>query len=74
MSRTKGDRTKLVAAKTKSDSLRTTVPSFIVKAMELDEGDSLSWKIESIPDHLISIKVIKDETSAVDDAFEVRRG
>ncbi len=72
MSRTKGETTKLVNAKTSSDSLRTTVPSFIVKAMELGEGDTLSWKIESLTEGLITVKVIKTEDSDVEANHVVR--
>ena len=74
MSRTKGETTKLVNAKTSSDSLRTTVPSFIVKAMELGEGDNLSWKIESLTELLITVKVIKSGDSAVEATRVVRSG
>ena len=74
MPRTKGETTKLVNAKTSSDSLRTTVPSFIVKAMELGEGDTLSWKIESLTECLITVKVIKSGDSAVEATRVVRSG
>ena len=74
MSRTKGETSKLVNAKTSSDSLRTTVPSFIVKAMELDEGDNLSWKIESLTELLITVKVIKSGDSAVEATHVDRSG
>jgi bifunctional DNA-binding transcriptional regulator/antitoxin component of YhaV-PrlF toxin-antitoxin module len=35
--------TTLTKATTKSDSLRTTVPSYIVKLFELKEGDKIIW-------------------------------
>ncbi len=64
MSRTKGDRTKLVAAKTKSDSLRTTVPSSIVRQLKLGIGDELDWQIESIDEKTIRIHVIKGKNGS----------
>ncbi|MHB8560818.1 MAG: AbrB/MazE/SpoVT family DNA-binding domain-containing protein [Thermoplasmataceae archaeon] len=57
MARTKGDTTKLVSAKTKSDSLRATVPSSIVRVLKLDEGDELHWEIKSIEDGIIVVKI-----------------
>ena len=55
MSRTKGETTKLVSAKTSSDSLRATVPSFIVKTLHLEAGDELEWEIESIESTFVII-------------------
>jgi hypothetical protein len=59
MPRTKGETTKLVNAKTSSDSLRVTVPSFIVKTLRLETGDELSWEIESLDEKTIRVHVIK---------------
>ena len=59
MARTKGNSTKLVLAKTESNSLRATVPSFIVKTMHLSVGDELDWEIESFKDGIIRITVAK---------------
>lgn len=59
MPRTKGDRTKLVAAKTKSDSLRTTVPSSIVRQLQLAIGDELDWQIESIESGLVKVRIVR---------------
>jgi len=42
---TKGDITKLISAKRETDSLRTTVPSSIVRVMKLKEGDELQWEL-----------------------------
>lgn len=61
MPRTKGDRTKLVAAKTKSDSLRTTVPSSIVRQLQLDIGDELDWQIESIELGVVKVRIVKSK-------------
>ena len=57
MARTKGETTKLVNAKTSSDSLRTTVPSFIVKTLHLEAGDELEWVIESIEQGSVKIRI-----------------
>ena len=57
MPRTKGETTKLVNAKTSSDSLRATVPSFIVKTLHLEAGDELEWEIESIEQGSVKIRI-----------------
>ena len=59
MSRSKGETTKLVIAKTSSDSMRATVPSFIVKTLHLEAGDELEWEIESLKKSTIKITVVK---------------
>ena len=60
MPRTKGETTKLVSAKTSSDSLRATVPSFIVKTLHLEAGDELEWGIESIEKSIVTVKIKKN--------------
>lgn len=42
----KGETTTLTLAKTKSESLRTTVPISIVRQFNLKSGDCISWKFE----------------------------
>lgn len=64
MPRTKGETTKLVNAKTRSDSLRTTVPSFIVKTLHLESGDELSWEIESLDEKTLRVHVIKGKNGS----------
>ena len=66
MARMKGDRTNLVTAKTKSDSLRTTVPSSIVKVMKLDAGDQFEWEIVSLSDKTFKVTVVKAEENESD--------
>ena len=63
MPRTKGETTKLVNAKTSSDSLRATVPSFIVKTLRLEAGDELEWEIESIEQGSVRIRVKRSRES-----------
>jgi hypothetical protein len=41
-----GETTKLTLAKTKSESLRTTVPMSIVRQFNLKAGDKMGWKFE----------------------------
>jgi antitoxin component of MazEF toxin-antitoxin module len=41
-----GARTKLTAAVSKKESLRTTVPRSIVQQLNLTSGDSLDWQLE----------------------------
>jgi len=62
MARTKGDITKLVSAKKETDSLRTTVPSSIVRVMKLKEGDELQWEIKSMEKGLIQVTTTKAAT------------
>ena len=64
MSRTKGETTKLVNAKTSSDSLRVTVPSFIVKTLHLEAGDELEWEIESIEFGTVKVRIVKSKNIA----------
>ncbi len=61
MARTKGETTKLVNAKTSSDSLRATVPSFIVKTLHLEAGDELEWQIESIELGTVKVQIVKSK-------------
>lgn len=42
-----GETTTLTKAHTKTQSLRTTVPSGIIKQFNLKEGDILEWKIRA---------------------------
>lgn len=61
MPRTKGEMTKLVNAKTSSDSLRATIPSFIVKSLHLEAGDKLEWEIESIEQGSVKITIRRNQ-------------
>lgn len=72
MVRIRGETTKLVKVKAKSDSLRTTIPSFIVKVMNLSEGDLLSWKIESLTETLITVKVVRDKDMSIKKEYTVK--
>jgi len=50
-----GETTKLTFAKTKSESLRTTVPMSIVKQFDLKAGDKIGWKLEVRNNEMIII-------------------
>ncbi len=50
-----GQRTVLSKANTQSSSLRTTVPSGIVKQFDLKVGDALDWKIDIKDNKLVII-------------------
>lgn len=47
---TRGEKTILTKANTKSDSLRTTLPKGVANQFELKEGDSVYWEIRPSPD------------------------
>lgn len=50
-----GETTSLTRASTKSDSLRTTVPSGIVKQFGLKEKGRLNWEITAKDNKLVII-------------------
>lgn len=43
--RTASDRSAATAARPGSDSVRTTIPAFVVKKMGLVVGDALEWDV-----------------------------
>ena len=63
MAKSKGETTKLVIARSKSDSLRITVPSFIVKVFHLSTGDEFKWELESLDEKIIKVVIIKGSDS-----------
>jgi bifunctional DNA-binding transcriptional regulator/antitoxin component of YhaV-PrlF toxin-antitoxin module len=58
MSKMKKGITKVVVAKTESESLRTTIPSHIVTLMGLKEKDSIEW-IHSIEGNRVIVTIKK---------------
>ncbi len=55
-----GERTILTKATPKSNSLRTTVPIFIVKQFGLNDGDMLDWELRVVGGELsIIVKPVK---------------
>ena len=61
MARNKGDKTKLVSAGIKTDSLRTTVPGSIVRQMKLNARDQLEWQIESLDPGVIRVTIVRSQ-------------
>lgn len=59
MARTKEDRTKLIIVRSETNSLRTTIPSSIVRQMKLNVGDELEWQIESLQPAVIKVTIIR---------------
>lgn len=53
----KGQITSLNRANKNSGSLRTTVPSSIIKQFDLNEGDKLRWKLEAIKKNEIIVRL-----------------
>lgn len=58
-----GQTTSLNKANKTSASLRTTVPSGIIKQFELEEGDHLAWKIghDENKDFIVVVRPMKKE-------------
>lgn len=52
----RGQATSLTKANKTSESLRTTVPSSVIKQFDLKEGDKLIWRFET-DKHGIFIKI-----------------
>ena len=52
-------KTKVTKANTKSDSLRTSIPKQIVQALNLNDGDSVDWRLNLIDGEIV-ITVVKD--------------
>jgi len=56
----RGQITSLTKANKTSESLRTTVPSSVIKQFDLNEGDMLRWKFETDENGLfVKIEPIK---------------
>ena len=62
MGRMKGNTTTLSLAVSKSDSLRTTVPTHIVSQFKLKAGGKLDWNLEVVDGKL---KIIITPTEGV---------
>lgn len=60
MARTRGTETIIGSATSKTKSLRTTIPVFVVQQMELDEGDHLNWKVDKQNDTWIAVITKKE--------------
>ena len=56
----KGHKTRLVPANPSSGSLRTTVPSGIVRDLGLERGDSVRWVVRARADGKLVVEVEKE--------------
>ncbi len=57
---TRGHVTNLAKATSKSESLRTTVPSGVVRDLDLQLGDRLRWVVEARGDGTLVARVEKE--------------
>ena len=48
MPRTPADETKVAAARSRSVSMRTTIPAHITKQMGMEVGDTLVWELDKV--------------------------
>ena len=54
MARMKGTLTAISSARSASDSLRTTIPVFVVSQMDLTAKDQLEWKVDKLGDEWVA--------------------
>ena len=64
----RGQITSLTRANKNSESLRTTVPSSVIKQFDLKEGDQLRWRFETYKkgDIFVKIEPIRGESTGKD--------
>ncbi len=62
----RGQTTSLTKANKTSESLRTTVPSSVIKQFDLKEGDKLRWQFETDKKGVIFVKLepLKDSSDS----------
>ena len=53
----RGQITSLTKANKNSESLRTTVPSSVIKQFDLKEGDMLRWQLEATKKNVFVVKL-----------------
>lgn len=59
MSRGNGTDTTVQSATSKSKSLRTTLPTFVVQKLKIKEGDDLNWDVDKNGKNWIAILKVK---------------
>lgn len=60
----RADETKLHSASTSGNSLRTTVPSFIISTLSLEKGDILRWEIkEEGSEKYLKVRCVSGESN-----------
>jgi hypothetical protein len=64
----RGQITSLTKANKTSESLRTTVPSSVIKQFDLREGDKLRWQFETnkIGEIFVKIEPVRGESTGED--------
>lgn len=64
----RGQITSLTKANKTSDSLRTTVPSSVIKQFDLREGDKLRWQFETnkMGEIFVKIDPVREESTVKD--------
>jgi len=69
----RGQTTSLTKANKTSESLRTTVPSSVIKQFDLREGDKLRWLFETNNKREIFVKIepIRRESTEKDEMGEL---
>jgi hypothetical protein len=50
-----GEKTRLAKAQSKSDSIRSTIPSGIATHLKLNEGDWIDWSLEIVKNELVAV-------------------
>lgn len=50
--------TKVTKANSKSQSLRTSIPKLIVQALDLENGDSVDWRLNLVNGEIV-ITIVK---------------
>lgn len=55
MGRMRGTETSVSSAKSASDSLRTTIPMFVTKRLDLAAKDRLDWEIDKVGDEWVAV-------------------
>ena len=63
MARMNSNQSKVAAARPESISMRTTIPTFLAKKMNLDVGDTLNWDLDKIDgEWVMTIRKAKNAT------------
>lgn len=60
MARIEGTATSITAARSSTESLRTTIPAWVVKHMALARGDRVDWTLDK-QDNVWMVKIEKKD-------------
>ncbi|MCP3684965.1 MAG: AbrB family transcriptional regulator [bacterium] len=58
------DETKLQPATSTGNSLRATVPGFIINQFDLKKGDKLRWSILNVNDRTLKVEIEHDKNKS----------